>query len=184
MRLGTDDKSIRIAPAVYVADLARLRARAAEWSAAAGRGGLILIGRRQLRSNNSWMHNSQRLVKGKPRCTLIIHPEDAARRGLVDGAKATVASRVGSIDVPVEVSDEMMPGVVSLPHGWGHDRPGTRLAVAAAHAGASANDITDETFIDALSGNSALSGVTVEVRPAASVGRGDHTESAPAPARA
>src|SRR5204863_306324 len=81
-------------------------------------------------------------------------------------ARATVASRVGSIDVPVEVSDEMMPGVVSLPHGWGHDRPGTRLGVASAHAGASANDITDETFIDALSGNSALSGVTVEVRAA------------------
>jgi anaerobic selenocysteine-containing dehydrogenase len=163
-RLGTPDKTIRIAPDVYVADLPRLRKRLAEWSARAT--GLILIGRRQLRSNNSWMHNSHRLVKGKPRCTLIIHPDDAARRGLVDGGRATVTSRIGSIEVPIEVSDEIMPGVVSVPHGWGHDRPGTRLTVAAAHAGASANDITDETFIDALSGNSALSGLAVEVRVA------------------
>jgi anaerobic selenocysteine-containing dehydrogenase len=163
-RLGTDDKSIRLAQDVYTRDLPRLRQRMAEW--ASGANGLILIGRRQLRSNNSWMHNSHRLVKGKPRCTLIINPVDAARRGLVDGGRAKVTSRVGSIEVPIEVSDEIMPGVVSVPHGWGHDRPGTRLSVAAAHAGASANDITDETFIDALSGNSALSGLSVEVRVA------------------
>jgi anaerobic selenocysteine-containing dehydrogenase len=164
-RLGTPDKTIHIAPEIYAADLPRLRERLAAWSTSDV--GLILIGRRQLRSNNSWMHNSQRLVKGKPRCTLIIHPDDAAPRGLVDGGRATVASRVGSIDVPVEVSDEIMPGVVSLPHGWGHDRPGIRLSVASAHAGASANDLTDETFRDALSGTSALSGVRVEVRAAA-----------------
>jgi len=160
-RLGTDDKRIQLAPRIYLGDLPRLRARMTEWSAAGT--GLILIGRRHLRSNNSWMHNSARLVKGKDRCTLLVHPDDARSRGLVDGGRARLATRVGSIEVPVEVSDEIMPGVVSLPHGWGHDRPGTRLTVASAHAGASVNDITDETFIDALSGNSALSGVAVEV---------------------
>jgi anaerobic selenocysteine-containing dehydrogenase len=160
-RLGTPDRTVRLAPALYLDDLPRLRARMAEHAAAGA--GLILIGRRHLRSNNSWMHNSERLVKGKPRCTLIIHPDDARPRGLADGARAKVATRVGAIEVPVEVSDEIMPGVVSLPHGWGHDRPGIRLGVAAAHAGASVNDITDERFVDALSGNSALSGVPVEV---------------------
>jgi anaerobic selenocysteine-containing dehydrogenase len=160
-RLGTEDRHVQLAPAVYLADLPRLRARMAAWTAASP--ALILIGRRHLRSNNSWMHNSLRLVKGKPRCTLIMHPDDAQPRGLTDGARATITTRVGSIEVPVEVSDEIMPGVVSLPHGWGHDRPGVRLEVATAHAGASVNDITDEHFIDALSGNSALSGVAVEV---------------------
>jgi anaerobic selenocysteine-containing dehydrogenase len=164
-RLGTDDKKVRLAPDVYLGDLARLRARHAEWSRA--RAGLILIGRRHLRSNNSWMHNSERLVKGKPRCTLLVHPDDARARGLVDGGRAVLATRVGSIEVPVEVTDEVMPGVVSLPHGWGHDRPGTRLSVASAHAGASVNDITDAAFVDALSGTNALTGIDVEVTPVA-----------------
>jgi anaerobic selenocysteine-containing dehydrogenase len=167
-RLGTADRKVQLAPRLYLSDLPRLRARLAQWTARAGDAGagLILIGRRHLRSNNSWMHNSERLVKGKPRCTLLIHPDDARPRGLTDGARAKVTSRVGAIEVPVEVSDEIMPGVVSLPHGWGHDRPGIRLGVAAAHAGASANDITDERFVDALSGQSALSGVAVEVTAA------------------
>jgi anaerobic selenocysteine-containing dehydrogenase len=163
-RLGTADKRVQLAPAVYLADLPRLRARLGELTLAAT--GLVLIGRRQLRSNNSWMHNSLRLVKGKPRCTLIIHPDDARPRGLGDGARARVATRVGAIEVPVEVSDAIMPGVVSLPHGWGHDRSGVRLAVASAHAGASMNDITDEHLVDALSGTSTLSGITVEVTAA------------------
>jgi anaerobic selenocysteine-containing dehydrogenase len=137
--------------------------------------GLVLIGRRQLRSNNSWCHNSARLVKGKPRCTLLMHPADAAARGLGGGDLVRLASRAGAVEVPVEVSDEVMPGVVSLPHGWGHDREGTRLAVARAHPGASVNDVTSEDFFDALSGTAALSGLTVEVsraaaaRPAADV---------------
>ena len=96
---------------------------------------LSLIGRRHVRSNNSWLHNSQRLVKGPDRCTLMIHPDDAAQRGLATGDLARVASRVGEVEVAVEVTEDVMPGVVSLPHGWGHDRQGTNLTVAQAHAG-------------------------------------------------
>ncbi len=163
--LATSNRRISIAPAAYVDDLARLRDRMLTWKRGADR--LVLIGRRQLRSNNSWCHNSARLVKGKPRCTLLMHPQDAAAHGLGDGDMAKLASRVGVIEVPVEISDEIMPGVVSLPHGWGHDRAGTRLRVAEANPGASVNDITDESFLDALSGNAALSGITVEVTRAA-----------------
>lgn len=124
----------------------------------------MLIGRRQLRSNNSWMHNSERLVKGRPRCTLLINPADAAERGLIDGATAELSTTSGTVEVPVQVTDEIMPGVVSLPHGWGHGRAGVRLTVAAAHPGASVNDLTDEHFVDALTGTAALSGVSIEVR--------------------
>jgi len=160
--LRSPGKRIAIAPAAYLADLPRLRARLLEWTR--GASDLVLIGRRQLRSNNSWCHNSARLVKGKPRCTLLIHPRDAAARGLAEGDTVRLQSRAGGVDVPVEISDEIMPGVVSLPHGWGHDKAGARLRVAAAVPGASANDVTDETFFDVLSGNAALSGVTVEVK--------------------
>jgi anaerobic selenocysteine-containing dehydrogenase len=156
--LYTADRRIQLAPREYLDDLARLRDRAIEPSPE-----LQLIGRRQLRSNNSWLHNSQRLVKGKPRCTLLVHPADASRLGLRDGGQARVQSRVGQAVVPVEVSDDIMPGVVSLPHGWGHDRPGIGLAVAAAHAGASINDLTDEQRVDRLSGTSSFSGVPVAV---------------------
>ncbi len=127
---------------------------------------LVLIGRRHLRSNNSWMHNSERLVRGKPRCTLLMHPADATRRGLADGATARLTSRAGSVDVPVELSDELMEGVVSLPHGWGHARTGVQLRTAALHPGVSANDVTDHLAVDALSGNAALNGVPVTVVPA------------------
>ncbi len=125
---------------------------------------LVLIGRRHLRSNNSWMHNVPALVKGRDRCTLQIHPADAARLDLADGDEAQVTSRAGGLRVSVEVTDRVMPGVVSLPHGWGHDRPGTRQAVAAAHAGVNSNILTDETVIDPLSGNSVLNGIPVEVK--------------------
>jgi anaerobic selenocysteine-containing dehydrogenase len=127
---------------------------------------LVLIGRRHLRSNNSWMHNSQRLVKGPRRCTLILHPDDAKKRGLRAGDTAHLKSARGEIEAFVEVSDEIMPGVVSLPHGWGHHREGTRMNVAEAHAGVSMNDVTDERRIDRMTGNAALSGVPVEVRSA------------------
>lgn len=157
-RLRTRTGRVDAAPPRIIADLGRLRAKLAEPAP-----GLVLIGRRQLRSNNSWCHNSQRLVKGKPRCTLLVHPQDAAARGLVDGDLATLTSRVGEVSVPVEVSDAMMPGVVSLPHGWGHGREGTRLRVAAQVPGVSANDVTDDAFYDALSGNAAFSGVAVEL---------------------
>ncbi|MFQ5652329.1 MAG: molybdopterin dinucleotide binding domain-containing protein, partial [bacterium] len=127
---------------------------------------LSLIGRRQLRSNNSWMHNSERLVKGKARCTLLMHPRDAAARNLENGQMVEVRSRVGKIEIKVEVSDEMMAGVVSIPHGWGHHRPGIELQTASKHAGASINDLTDERLVDPLCGNAALSDVPVRVRAA------------------
>jgi anaerobic selenocysteine-containing dehydrogenase len=130
------------------------------------RAGLVLIGRRHLRSNNSWMHNVPALVKGRDRCTLQVHPDDAARLALADGLPATVSSRAGVLEAPVEVTDRVMPGVVSLPHGWGHDQPGVRLAVAAARPGVNSNVLTDELVIDPLSGNSVLNGIPVEVKPA------------------
>lgn len=171
-RLRTRTGRIQLAPELFAGDLARVRERF--FGAAADTEGdgerLLLIGRRHLRSNNSWLHNSRRLVRGKPRCTLMIHPEDAARRGLVDGEVARVRSRVGSVDVPVEVTDAVMAGVVSIPHGWGHDRPGTRMATAHAHAGASLNDLTDDLAVDRLSGNAAFSGVPVWVERPASIG--------------
>lgn len=127
----------------------------------------VLIGRRHLRSNNSWMHNVKALVKGKDRCTLLIHPEDAARLGLSAGESATVSSRIGAIRVPVELSDEMMPGVVSLPHGWGHDLDGVQLQVAAVRPGVNVNLVSDQKFRDGITGNAAFNGVPVTVEPAA-----------------
>ncbi|MQA62093.1 MAG: molybdopterin-dependent oxidoreductase [Actinophytocola sp.] len=158
-RLHTRGKRINLAPSEYLDDLDRLRGRMDSWAP----GELVLIGRRQLRSNNSWMHNSERLVKGKPRCTLLVHPADAERNGLIDGELAVLSSRAGSVEVPVEVSDAIMPGVVSLPHGWGHGRPGVRLRVASTHAGVSINDVTDENCVDDLTGTAALSGQRVRV---------------------
>lgn len=158
-RLATADATVHLAPREYLADLARLAARYAAPPAA----GLVLIGRRHLRSNNSWMHNSQRLVKGPARCTLLIHPDDAKARGLIDGAIAKISTRRGAIELPVEITDTMMPGVVSVPHGWGHGRGGIRLRVASTTPGASINDILDPAVIDELSGTSALTGQAVEV---------------------
>ncbi|HKO61859.1 MAG TPA: molybdopterin oxidoreductase family protein [Pyrinomonadaceae bacterium] len=177
-RLRTTDKRIDLAPAILVADVARVRTWqhlhpsnngkgngyvAGGHSATNGNGELLLIGRRQLRSNNSWMHNSERLVKGKPQCTILMHPDDAAHRHLTKGENVRVRSRVGSIVLPVEISDEMMRGVVSIPHGWGHDRAGNQLDVAQQHAGASINDLTDDLAIDGLCGTAAFSGTPVEV---------------------
>jgi anaerobic selenocysteine-containing dehydrogenase len=109
------------------------------------------------------MHNSQRLVKGKVACTLLVHPEDARIRGLADGVEALVRSRVGAIRVPVSVTDEVGRGIVCLPHGWGHGRDGARLQVAGAHAGASFNDLADEQRVDGLCGNADFNGVPVTV---------------------
>jgi anaerobic selenocysteine-containing dehydrogenase len=158
--LATESGALELAPPLLVGDVARLRARLPERSRPDG---LVLIGRRHLRSNNSWMHNVHALAKGKERCTLLVHPADAARLGLSDGAPAQVRSRAGQVRVPVSVTDEMMPGVVSLPHGFGHGAPGVRLRVAADHAGASSNDLADELGIDVLSGNAILNGIPVEV---------------------
>lgn len=157
-RLKTPDGRVQAAPEPLLADLQRFATQPAPEA-----GALLLIGRRHPRSNNSWMHNYRRLVKGKPRHQLLMHPEDLARRGLVDGQRVRVRSRVGEVEVDVAASEEMMPGVVSLPHGWGHDRAGVRLAIARAQPGVSANDLTDERRLDALSGNAALNGIPVEV---------------------
>jgi anaerobic selenocysteine-containing dehydrogenase len=161
-RLRTPMRRIELAPAAFVKDARRLLATLDDDPT--GRP-LLLIGRRHLRSNNSWMHNSPRLVRGKDRCTLLMHPDDAARLGVAGEARVAVVSRIGRIEAPLELSDEVMPGVVSLPHGWGHDRPGTELSVAAEHPGVSINDLTDESVVDDLCGNAVLSGVPVQVEP-------------------
>lgn len=126
---------------------------------------LQLISRRHLRDNNSWLHNAYRLVKGRNRCTLQINPADAVQRNIQNGQTVRVQSRVGVVELPAELTDDMMSGVVSMPHGYGHNRPGIRLDVAQAHAGVSINDLTDETILDELTGNAALTGVEVTVIP-------------------
>ncbi|MFM7059816.1 MAG: molybdopterin oxidoreductase family protein [Actinomycetes bacterium] len=157
--LRTPTGRIDLAPALMVADVeARLVP-----SLGAPIPGLVLVGRRDLRSNNSWMHNIKVLVKGKARCTLHIHPDDAADLGLTDGAPARVRSRVGEVVIPVEVTDGIRPGVVSIPHGWGHGVPGTDMRVAAEYAGVNSNLLTDASVIDPLSGNAVLNGIPVEV---------------------
>jgi anaerobic selenocysteine-containing dehydrogenase len=159
--LRTPSGTIELAPEVLVADVDRLRTALAERAAADS---MVLIGRRHLRSNNSWMHNVEVLVKGKPRCTLQVNPGDAERLGLVDGGSAEVASRTGKITVPVEVTDTIRPGVVSIPHGWGHDAPGAELSVASRHAGVNSNLLADEELVDPVSGTAVLNGIPVEVR--------------------
>jgi anaerobic selenocysteine-containing dehydrogenase len=124
---------------------------------------ILLIGRRHVRSNNSWLHNSYRLVKGKSRCTLMLHPQTAEKHGIEDGQDVRVTSRVGSVVIAAEVTDELMPGVVSIPHGFGHGRKGVKQKIAQAHAGVSVNDLTDDTLIDQLSGNAAVNGVPVQL---------------------
>ena len=159
--LNTPSGRLEVAPPYITADVARLRARLLREN-----GGLVLISRRHVRSNNSWMHNVKVLVKGKDRCTLLIHPDDAARSGVVDGALARISSEAGSVEAPVEVTDEMMPGVVCLPHGWGHDKAGTRLSVAREHDGVNNNLLAPGHLVDEISGNAIVNGIPVEVVPA------------------
>jgi anaerobic selenocysteine-containing dehydrogenase len=161
--LRTPSGTVELAPPAVLADLERLAA--ALDAPAPGTDALVLIGRRQLRSNNSWMHNVNVLAKGRFRCTLLVHPDDAARLGLEHGADAEVRSRVGAVVAPVEVTDAMSPGVVSLPHGWGHDRPGAPFGIAGQRPGVNANLLTDDTAIDPLSGNAVLNGIPVTVSP-------------------
>jgi anaerobic selenocysteine-containing dehydrogenase len=158
-RLYTKTRRIELAPTPFVDDLKRLVLALGD----SPNGALTLVGRRELRSNNSWMHNCERLVKGRERCTLLMHPTDAGARGLVDGQRVRVGTRTGSVRAPLEVSEDMRPGVVSLPHGWGHERPGTRLRVASSRPGVSFNDLSDESLVDILSGTSRLNGVPVQV---------------------
>jgi anaerobic selenocysteine-containing dehydrogenase len=159
--LRTASGMIELAPEPIVQDLARLRARLDRAD-----DGFVLVGRRDLRSNNSWMHNLEILVKGKPRCTLHVHPDDAGALGLTDGGEAVVRSRVGEVTIPVETTDGIARGVVSIPHGWGHDRPGAQLGVAARYAGVNSNLLADDHLIDELSGNAVLNGIPVTVAPA------------------
>ncbi|MCB0036642.1 MAG: molybdopterin oxidoreductase family protein, partial [Anaerolineales bacterium] len=162
-RLFTPDKKINLAPELILNDLSRVDETLLAPAVPLNGYDLALIGRRDLRSNNSWMHNSERLVKGKNRCTLLMHPEDAAVRGLQDGQQVTIHGRVGHLDAPLQLSEAMMRGVVSLPHGWGHGRDGVQLAVAAQYPGVSLNDLTDDQFIDPLTGNAVLNGLPVTV---------------------
>jgi anaerobic selenocysteine-containing dehydrogenase len=160
-RLRTPDKLIHCAPEILLSDLDRLAAD--PMFASQPDVGLQLIGRRHVRSCNSWMHNVPRLMKGPERCTLMMHPADAHSRNLADGAKARVISRTGSVELAVEHTTDMTPGVVSIPHGFGHNRSGVGWSLAAQHAGVSVNDLTDELLSDPLTGNAAVNGVTVEV---------------------
>ncbi len=157
------DKQIHLHLAFYMADLKRLEE--AFFQTASDDSVSLLIGRRDLRTNNSWMHNSKRLVKGKQRCTILIHPEHALRIGLVPGQQIKVSNGGRHITLLAEITDTIMPGVVSIPHGWGHGADNTKLSVANAHAGVSVNDITDENRVDELSGNAVLNGVPVVLVP-------------------
>jgi anaerobic selenocysteine-containing dehydrogenase len=155
---------IALAPKHIVADLARLAAGLEE----RGREDrLVLVGRRQMRNMNSWLHNLPALAKGPNRCTLLIHPEDATRLGVEDGKTVRVRSRVAAIEVECHVTDEMMPGVVSLPHGYGHHVQGIRLSVAQEkQPGACSNYLTDETVLDLPSGTHVANGIPVEIQAA------------------
>ena len=163
-RIETVDLQIDCAPPPMLADMARFNR---DLLAPAPGAPLQLIGRRHVRSNNSWMHNYHRLVKGKPRHHLMMHPDDVAARGLRSGQLVEIASRIGIIRVELEASPAVMPGVVCLPHGFGHDRSGTRLHLAQQHAGVSYNDLSDHALLDAISGNAALNGLPVQVTAAA-----------------
>ena len=163
--LRTTDKKIDAAPKAYVDHLKQevipqLKAATDSQPAA---NEFALIGRRHLRSNNSWMHNSKRLVKGADRCTLMMHSSDAQTLDLVDGGSVAISSSVGSVQAPLEITDEIMPGVVSLPHGYGHHRPKTKLSIANEHAGVSINDLTDDKIVDNLTGNAAFSAQRVRI---------------------
>jgi anaerobic selenocysteine-containing dehydrogenase len=156
--LGTPDKKIRLAPQYLLDDLPRLAARLKRPAEP-----LVLVSRRHLRSNNTWLHNVPALMKGKDRCTLLIHPDDAMRCGVSDNDVVTVKSEAGEIKVPVEITDAIKPGVVSMPHGWGHGKPGTRMSVANGSPGANTNALSLPTFIDEPSGNGALNGIPVTI---------------------
>lgn len=159
--LKTRSGRVELFPAPIAADLPRLRDALAERPAS-----LVLVGRRHLRSNNSWMHNVPTLNGGSNRCTVQVHPEDAERLGLADGGPARVTTEAGEITIPVEITDTVRKGVVSVPHGWGHDRPGTRMAVACARPGVNVNQLLDGSRRDPLSGTAVLNGFPVELAPA------------------
>ncbi len=158
--LRTPTGRIDLAHPPFVADLQRLQARLTT-----PRSPMVLIGRRQLRSNNSWQHNIRTLMKGKERCLLQVHPTDATRLGLSPGERARVTSVAGAIEATIEITDTVMQGVVSLPHGWGHDLAGVRLSVATQRPGVNSNLLATADHVDPLSGNPHLNGIPVEVSP-------------------
>jgi len=158
-RLFTVDKKVELAHPLFLKDLERLNIKLTQWESETNeRYPFSLIGRRHLRSNNSWMHNSERMVKGKERCTLLINTNDAKTLNLENEQMVTVASNVGEVILPIEITDTMMQGVVSIPHGWGHHRKGTKIKIAQQHAGVSLNDLTDHNKLDKLTGNADFSG--------------------------
>ncbi len=164
-RIIHTDKKIQIAPELLVADLPRVAHEAMRLIEKAEQpDAFTLIGRRNLRSNNSWMHNSEKLMKGRNRCTALMNENDASALGLQNNEMVRVHSRVGSVEIPVEITNDMLRGVISIPHGFGHNRPNTNWKVAQQHAGVSANDLTDDTVIDELTGNAAFSNVSVRVQ--------------------
>ena len=163
-RLFTKSKTINLTPEIYIKDLERLRESYFGKKKKDNEFDLLLIGRRQLRSNNSWMHNFTRLVKGKKRCNVLLHPNDAAKLGIKEGEDVKVVSNIGDIVLPAEITDDVMEGVVSIPHGWGHHRKGIRLDIAQQNAGVSLNDIMDHQLVDDLCGTSVLNGVPVKIQ--------------------
>jgi anaerobic selenocysteine-containing dehydrogenase len=163
-RICTQDKKIHLLDPLIESELSRLFAQVSDKEI--NDFPLSLIGRRHVRSNNSWMHNYHRLVKGKPRWQCLMHPDDLAARGIESGQEIKIHSRVGQIQVEVEASDEMMPGVVSVPHGWGHQRKGVLMSIASQQGGQSVNDLTDDAYYDRSTGNAALNGVPVQVSAA------------------
>lgn len=164
-RLCTPDRRVHLDAQVVLADLPRLLAALEDTPPADG--GLVLVGRRHQRDNNSWLHNQARLTRGRPRHQLQVHPDDLALRGIRDGERVRVRSAAGEVEVEVQATEDVAPGVVSLPHGYGHGRDGVRMAGATALPGASANDLTDPAVVEAVSGNAVLNGVPVTIEPLA-----------------
>jgi anaerobic selenocysteine-containing dehydrogenase len=151
---------VELCPGPIVAEAARLRGRLADLP-----DGVLLVGRRHLRSNNSWLHNVPALTGGSNRCTVQVHPDDAARLALTDGGLARLKGDGGELEVPVEITEAVRRGVVSLPHGWGHNRPGTRLTVAGADPGVNVNQLNAGRLLDPLSGTAVLNGLPVVLTP-------------------
>ena len=164
--INTESGVIDLAPPTMTRDLARLQAHMAKRAS-----GMMLIGRRDVRCTNSFMHNLPALVKGRDRCTLQISRHDAGCMALTDGSAARITSRVGSIVAPVEITDDLMPGVASLPHGWGHNVAESRLTVAKKHPGVNANALTDDRAYDEASGAAVLFGTPVSIEPVGVAGK-------------
>ena len=166
-RLFTKSQKIEMAPAPFIKDLERLREQFLNWKTdTTSEYPFVLIGRRHLRSNNSWMHNSKLLMTGRNRCTLIINPDDAQKLSLKEKQQVNVSSNIGTVLIPVEISAEMMQGVVSIPHGFGHHYKGTSMKLSEENAGVSINDLTDNQLIDKLTGNADFSGTKVKIQVA------------------